>query len=76
MEKNKIKIRIDDISGSMSSSGFNNLGSRFNYDNELYNSEELDKLKKMFSSMEKELNDKYIILKNLDKELKTYETRE
>ena len=80
MEKSKIKIKIDDISCSLSSSSSltNHLGinSRYFYDNELCNSEELDKLKKMFVAMEKELNEKYIILKNLDKELKTYEARE
>ena len=80
MEKNKIKLKIDDITCSISSSsiGQDELGinSKFDYDNELYNSEEIDKLKKMFSTMEKELNDKYISLKNLDKELKTYEKRE
>ena len=80
MEKSKIKIKIDDISCTLSSSSSltNHLGinSRYFYDNELCNSEELDKLKKMFVAMEKELNEKYIILKNLDKELKTYEARE
>ena len=78
MEKNKIKIKIDDISCSLSSSTFNNLGvnSKYFYDNELCNSEELDKLKKMFSTMEKELNEKYLMLKSLDKELKVYEARE
>ena len=80
MEKNKIKLKIDDITCSISSSsiGQDELGinSKFDYDNELYNSEEIDKLKKMFSTMEKELNDKYISLKNLDKELKAYEKRE
>ena len=78
MEKNKIKIKIDDISCSLSSSTFNNLGvkSKYFYDNELCNSEELDKLKKMFSAMEKELNEKYLMLKSLDKELKVYEARE
>jgi len=79
MEKNKIKLKIDDITCSISSSlGQDELGinSKLDYNNELYNSEEIDKLKKMFSSMEKELNNKYISLKNLDKELKTYEKRE
>ena len=80
MEKSKIKIKIDDISCSLSSlsSLNNNLGmnSKYFYENEICNSEELDKLKKKFSTMEKELNEKYIVLKNLDKELKTYESRE
>ena len=80
MEKNKIKLKIDDITCSISSLslGQDELGinSKLDYDNELYNSEEIDKLKKMFSTMEKELNDKYISLKNLDKELKAYEKRE
>ena len=78
LEKNKIKIKIDDISCSLSSSSFNNMGinSRYFDENELCNSEELDKLKKMFASMEKELNEKYLELKTLDKELKVYETRE
>ena len=80
MEKNKIKIKIDDISCSLSSTNFafNNLGvnSKYFYDNQLCNSEELDKLKKMFSTMEKELNEKYLILKSLDKELKVFESRE
>ena len=80
MEKNKIKIKIDDISCSLSSSSmpFNNLNenSRYFYENNLCSSEELDKLKKMFAEMEKELNDKYLILKSLDKELKSFEGRE
>ena len=80
MEKSKIKIKIDDISCSLSSlsSLNNNLGmnSKYFYENEICNSEELDKLKKKFSTMEKELNEKYIVLKNLDKELKGYESRE
>ena len=78
IEKNKIKIKIDDISCSFSSSTFNNLGvnSKYFYDNELCNSEELNKLKKIFSAMEKELNEKYLMLKSLDKKLKVYEARE
>ena len=78
IEKNKLKIKLDDITCSLSSSSLNNIGinSRYFYEKELCNSEELDKLKKMFSSMEKELNEKYILLKNLDKELKAYEARE
>ena len=77
MEKSKIKIKIDDISCSLSSSSsLLGINSKYFYENDLCNSEELDKLKKRFAEMEKELNDKYIILKNLDRELKSYETRE
>ena len=80
MAKNKIKIKIDDISCSLSSSSlaFNNLSvnSRYFYENDLCNSQELDNLKNQFSEMEKELNEKYLMLKNLDKELKAYEVRE
>ena len=58
LAKNKIKIKIDDIN--------------LTCDNSISN-QELEELKQNFSNMEKELNDKYIILKNLDKELKKYE---
>ena len=43
------------------------INSRYFYENDLYNSEELDKLKNKFSEMEKELNEKYLMLKSLDK---------
>jgi hypothetical protein len=80
IEKNRIKIKIDDIYNLISSSSSNgNMGdnnSRFFQNNEIINSEELDKLKQIFSQMEKELNDKYLILKNLDKELKSFEIKE
>ena len=49
--------------------------SRYLSNNEIVNSEELDKLKQIFSQMEKELNEKYLILKNLDKELKSFEIK-
>ena len=77
MEKSKIKIKIDDISCSLtSSSSLVGINSKYFYENELFNSEELDKLKKRFAELEKELNEKYIALKNLDKELKSYESVE
>ena len=80
IEKNKIKIKIDDIYNLISSSSSNenmldeNL--RFFRNNEIVNSEELEKLKMVFSQMEKELNEKYFALKNLDKELKSFEIKE
>ena len=77
IEKNKIKIKIDDIAGSLSASSMGennmNINSKFFMNNDINNSDELDKLKQIFSRMEKELNEKYIILKNLDKELKSFE---
>ena len=77
IEKNKIKIKIDDIAGSLSASSMGennmNINSKFFMNNDINNSDELDKLKQIFSGMEKELNEKYIILKNLDKELKSFE---
>ena len=81
IEKNKIKIKIDDISGLISSISSNenskmDLNSKFFQNNEMVNSEELDKLKKIFSKMEKELSEKYLALKNLDKELKSFEIKE
>ena len=81
IEKNKIKIKIDDISSFMSSISSNennkmDLNSKFFQNNENDNSEELDKLKKIFSKMEKELSEKYLALKNLDKELKSFEIKE
>ena len=79
IEKNKIKIKIDDIYNLISSSSSNenmlDENSRFFRNNEIVNSEELDKLKQIFSQMEKELNEKYLILKNLDKELKSFEIK-
>ena len=50
--------------------------SKFFQYNEIINSEELDKLKQIFSQMERELNEKYLTLKNLDKELKGFEIKE
>ena len=80
IEKNKIKIKIDDIAGSLSASSMGennmNINSKFFMNNDINNSDELDKLKQIFSRMEKELNEKYIILKNLDKELKSFEIKE
>ena len=80
IEKNKIKIKIDDISNLISSSSSNenmlDENSRFFRNNEIVNSEELEKLKMVFSQMEKELNEKYFALKNLDKELKSFEIKE
>ena len=52
------------------------INSRFFQNNEIINSDELDKLKQIFSKMEKELNEKYLVLKNLDKELKSFEMKE
>ena len=78
IEKNRIKIKIDDISNFISSSFNGNMAdnnSRYFANNEIVNSEELDKLKQIFSQMEKELNEKYLILKNLDKELKSFEIK-
>ena len=78
IEKNRIKIKIDDISNFISSSFNGNMtdnNSRYLSNNEIVNSEELDKLKQIFSQMEKELNEKYLILKNLDKELKSFEIK-
>ena len=80
IEKNKIKIKIDDIYNFISSSSSNenmlDENSRFFRNNEIVNSEELEKLKMVFSQMEKELNEKYFALKNLDKELKSFEIKE
>lgn len=80
IEKNKIKIKIDDIYNLISSSSSNenmlDENSRFFRNNEIVNSEELEKLKMVFSQMEKELNEKYFALKNLDKELKSFEIKE
>ena len=80
IEKNKIKIKIDDIYNLISSSSSNgdmlDENSRFFRNNEMVNSEELEKLKMIFSQMEKELNEKYFALKNLDKELKSFEIKE
>ena len=80
IEKNKIKIKIDDIYNLISSSSSNenmlDENSRFFRNNEIINSEELEKLKMVFSQMEKELNEKYFALKNLDKELKSFEIKE
>ena len=80
IEKNKIKIKIDDICSLISSSSSNgnkmDINSRFFQNNEIINSDELDKLKQIFSKMEKELNEKYLVLKNLDKELKSFEMKE
>jgi hypothetical protein len=80
IEKNKIKIKIDDIYNLISSSSSNenmlDENSRFFRNNEIVNSEELEKLKMIFSQMEKELNEKYFALKNLDKELKSFEIKE
>ena len=80
IEKNKIKIKIDDIYSLISSSSSNgdmlDENSRFFRNNEMVNSEELEKLKMIFSQMEKELNEKYFALKNLDKELKSFEIKE
>ena len=78
IEKNRIKIKIDDISNFISSPFNGNMtdnNSRYLSNNEIVNSEELDKLKQIFSQMEKELNEKYLILKNLDKELKSFEIK-
>ena len=79
IEKNKIKIKIDDISSFMYSSTSSDnkmdINSRFFQRNEIVNSDELDKLKQIFSKMEKELNEKYLALKNLDKELKSFEIK-
>ena len=80
IEKNKIKIKIDDIYNLISSSSSNenklDENSRFFRNNEIVNSEELEKLKMVFSQMERELNEKYLTLKNLDKELKGFEIKE
>jgi len=80
IEKNKIKIKIDDIYNLISSSSSNgdmlDENSRFFRNNEMVNSEELEKLKMIFSQMEKELNEKYFALKNLDKDLKSFEIKE
>ena len=80
IEKNKIKIKIDDIynliSSSSSSRNMVDSNSKFFQYNEIINSEELDKLKQIFSQMERELNEKYLTLKNLDKELKGFEIKE
>ena len=77
IEKNKIKIKLDDIYNLLSSSSSNgNMNSRFFQNNEIINSDELDKLKQIFSRMEKDLNEKYFELKNLDKELKSFEIKE
>ena len=80
IEKNKIKIKIDDIYNLISSSSSNgdmlDENSRFFRNNEMVNWEELEKLKMIFSQMEKELNEKYFALKNLDKELKSFEIKE
>ena len=81
IEKNKIKIKIDDISSLISSISSNennkmDLNSKFFRNNEMVNSEELENLKKIFSKMEKELNEKYLALKNLDKELKSFEIKD
>ena len=80
IEKNKIKIKIDYIYNLISSSSSNgdmlDENSRFFRNNEMVNSEELEKLKMIFSQMEKELNEKYFALKNLDKELKSFEIKE
>ena len=77
IEKNKIKIKLDDIYNLLSSSSSNgNINSRFFQNNEIINSDELDKLKQIFSRMEKDLNEKYFELKNLDKELKSFEIKE
>ena len=76
IEKNKIKIKLDDIYNLLSSSSNGNINSRFFQNNEIINSDELDKLKQIFSRMEKDLNEKYFELKNLDKELKSFEIKE
>ena len=80
IEKNKIKIKLDDIYNliSSSSSNENNVEtkSHFFQNNEIINSDEVDKLRQMFSKMEKDLNEKYFELKNLDKELKSFEINE
>ena len=80
IEKNKINIKNNDIYNLISSSSSNenmlDENSRFFRNNEIVNSEELEKLKMVFSQMEKELNEKYFALKNLDKELKSFEIKE
>ena len=80
IEKNKIKIKLDDIYNliSSSSSNENNVEtkSHFFQNNDIINSDEVDKLRQMFSKMEKDLNEKYFELKNLDKELKSFEINE
>ena len=80
IEKNKIKIKLDDVYNliSSSSSNENNVEtkSHFFQNNDIINSDEVDKLRQMFSKMEKDLNEKYFELKNLDKELKSFEINE
>ena len=80
IEKNKIKIKLDDIYNliSSSSSNENNVEtkSHFFQNNDIINSDEVDKLRQIFSKMEKDLNEKYFELKNLDKELKSFEINE
>ena len=80
IEKNKIKIKLDDIYNLISSSSSNEniveTKSHFFQNNDIINSDEVDKLRQMFSKMEKDLNEKYFELKNLDKELKSFEINE
>ena len=73
MEKNQTKIKIDDINRSSSSSSSSSKES-FNK-KEIIEDEELENLKKKFNQMEKELNEKFIAIKNLDKELRSFENR-
>ena len=80
IEKNKIKIKLDDIYNLISSSSSNEniveTKSHFFQNNDIINSDEVDKLRQIFSKMEKDLNEKYFELKNLDKELKSFEINE